>query len=187
LEGGSKGFRTFWNERNLEPRTRLAAEGRDYARVRGKRTSRHHDVHWVSCKTAFPSKHTQCRALKVLGASERRKRRNRYYLTRSALPPNPRVGTAWQILYHSQENKAFICTMGVGVKVLCCRSHGCIGVTRLLRGHSIKICLSRNSHSLAQRTNLATDVILTQNELSGAWKASQHVWPTTAMSILYTP
>jgi len=44
-------------------------------------------------------------------------RRKRAYLTRTALCPNPRINTPWQFLYHSQDNRAFINTMGVDCTV----------------------------------------------------------------------
>jgi hypothetical protein len=56
-------------------------------------------------------------ALLLLSAQQRRQRRNRFYLTRAELPPNPRAGTAWQQLYLSKQNRAYILTMGVDVSV----------------------------------------------------------------------
>jgi hypothetical protein len=53
----------------------------------------------------------------VLCALDRRRRRNRFYLTRSTLPPTPRANTAWQHLFESRDDRAWILTMGVGVKV----------------------------------------------------------------------
>ena len=41
------------------------------------------------------------------------RRRHRMYLFRPELVPNPRVGSPWQILYHSQSDRAFITTMGL--------------------------------------------------------------------------
>jgi len=37
------------------------------------------------------------------------------YLLRQELLPNPRDGTVWQQLWKSQENRAFITTMGIDV------------------------------------------------------------------------
>ncbi|KAJ7194857.1 hypothetical protein GGX14DRAFT_402074 [Mycena pura] len=54
----------------------------------------------------------------LLGALEARRRRaerrrhSRLYLCRPQLLPNPRVETPWQQLYASQNNRAFITTMG---------------------------------------------------------------------------
>lgn len=45
----------------------------------------------------------------------RQRRPHRLYLCRRELPPNPRVGTAWQRLWASQSDRAFITTMGVDV------------------------------------------------------------------------
>jgi hypothetical protein len=39
----------------------------------------------------------------------------RLYLTRPDLLPNPRAGTPWHALYHSQNDRAFITTMGFDV------------------------------------------------------------------------
>ncbi|KAA8895813.1 hypothetical protein FN846DRAFT_751964, partial [Sphaerosporella brunnea] len=36
----------------------------------------------------------------------------RFYLTRADLAPNPRQGTAWQFMYASANDRAFITTMG---------------------------------------------------------------------------
>ncbi|KJA13320.1 hypothetical protein HYPSUDRAFT_1079676 [Hypholoma sublateritium FD-334 SS-4] len=41
--------------------------------------------------------------------------RSRNYLCRPQLPPNPRVGTAWQALFRSRNDRAFITTMGFDV------------------------------------------------------------------------
>ena len=49
--------------------------------------------------------------------AERQKRRNRFYLTRSNLNPSSRSATAWEYLYESKDDRAFILTMGVGVSV----------------------------------------------------------------------
>ena len=49
--------------------------------------------------------------------AERQKRRNRFYLTRSNLNPSSRLETAWEYLYVSKDDRAFILTMGVGVSV----------------------------------------------------------------------
>lgn len=66
----------------------------------------------------------QVAALGVLvyvGAEESRQlraeRRNahRTYLTRPELPPNPCIESAWQRLYRSQSDRAFITTMGFNV------------------------------------------------------------------------
>lgn len=40
---------------------------------------------------------------------------SRNYLTRYDLPPNPHLGTAWQYLFGSQNDRAFITTMGFDV------------------------------------------------------------------------
>lgn len=59
--------------------------------------------------------------LMLVGAEEshrlRAERRlaHRTYLTRPELLPNPRVATPWQKLYHSQNDRAFITTMGFNV------------------------------------------------------------------------
>lgn len=39
----------------------------------------------------------------------------RLYLCRPQLLPNPRAGTPWQLLYHTQNDRAFITTMGINV------------------------------------------------------------------------
>lgn len=58
----------------------------------------------------------------VLGADEARiartRRRNpsRLYLRRSQLMPEPRLDLPWQRLYESQDDRAFITTMGVNVE-----------------------------------------------------------------------
>lgn len=57
--------------------------------------------------------------LGVLMAEEDRiekRRRHRFYMTRPTLLPNPRFGTAWTHLYQSQNDRAFITTMGFDVK-----------------------------------------------------------------------
>ena len=41
------------------------------------------------------------------------RREHRTYLCRPELLPNPRVGSPWQALYHSQSDRAFITTMGL--------------------------------------------------------------------------
>ncbi|KIJ12082.1 hypothetical protein PAXINDRAFT_15109 [Paxillus involutus ATCC 200175] len=41
---------------------------------------------------------------------------NRLYLCRSQLLPNPCINTPWQILYDSQNDRAFITTMGFDVE-----------------------------------------------------------------------
>jgi len=51
------------------------------------------------------------------GLAERQKRRNRFYLTRRNLNPSSRSATAWEYLYESKDDRAFILTMGVGVSV----------------------------------------------------------------------
>jgi hypothetical protein len=43
--------------------------------------------------------------------------RTRHYLTRNALLPNPRIDTPWQFLYSSNNDKAYINTMGVDCAV----------------------------------------------------------------------
>jgi hypothetical protein len=53
----------------------------------------------------------------VFYSTLRRKRRNRFYLTRDALSSSPHEGTAWLALYHSRNNQAYLCTMGIGVSV----------------------------------------------------------------------
>ena len=40
---------------------------------------------------------------------------SRNYLTHSDLPPNPHLGTAWQHLFESQNDRVFITTMGFDV------------------------------------------------------------------------
>ncbi|EDQ98024.1 uncharacterized protein LACBIDRAFT_316314 [Laccaria bicolor S238N-H82] len=58
-------------------------------------------------------------ALIYLGAAESRKRRGarrqRLYLVRNELLPNPRVGTPWQRLLDSRSDPAYITTMGIDV------------------------------------------------------------------------
>ena len=39
----------------------------------------------------------------------------RLYLTRSDLLPDPHTDTPWQVLYHSQNDRGFITTMGFDV------------------------------------------------------------------------
>lgn len=57
-------------------------------------------------------------ALMIIGAEAARifqiyqRHRSRNYLCRPQLPPNPRVGTAWQALFRSRNDRAFITTMG---------------------------------------------------------------------------
>ena len=41
---------------------------------------------------------------------------HRLYLCRPQLLPNPRMNTPWQILYDSQDDQAFITTMGFNVE-----------------------------------------------------------------------
>lgn len=41
------------------------------------------------------------------------RRRHRLYLCHPELIPNPRVGSPWQVLYHSQSDRAFMTTMGI--------------------------------------------------------------------------
>lgn len=61
-------------------------------------------------------------ALLVFGAENARSNRldlntiTRFYLCRSELMPNPRVGTPWQCLYESRADRAFITTMGFDVQ-----------------------------------------------------------------------
>ena len=50
----------------------------------------------------------QARLLRAEG-----RRKHRLYLCRPELVPNPRIGSPWQVLYHSQSDQAFITTMGV--------------------------------------------------------------------------
>jgi hypothetical protein len=45
-----------------------------------------------------------------------RRSSRRTYLTRAELLPNPRENTAWQILYNSQSDRAFITTMGFNIE-----------------------------------------------------------------------
>jgi hypothetical protein len=40
----------------------------------------------------------------------------RLYLVRSDLLPDPRTNTPWQALYHSQNDRGFITTMGFDVE-----------------------------------------------------------------------
>lgn len=40
---------------------------------------------------------------------------HRSYLCRPQLLPNPRINTPWQVLYNSQNDRAFITTMGIDV------------------------------------------------------------------------
>lgn len=60
-------------------------------------------------------------ALLVCGAEEARLRRidrrskTRFYLCRPELLPNPRLDTPWQQLYNSQNDRAYITTMGFDV------------------------------------------------------------------------
>ena len=55
----------------------------------------------------------------LIGAKEanerrlERRRQTRTYLCQPQLMPNPRAGTAWQVLYANQSDRAFITTMGV--------------------------------------------------------------------------
>jgi hypothetical protein len=44
-----------------------------------------------------------------------RRQPSRNYLTRLDLPPNPHLGTAWRHLFESQNDRAFITTMGFDV------------------------------------------------------------------------
>lgn len=43
-------------------------------------------------------------------------RRHRLYLCRPELVPNPRIGSPWQLLYHSKSDRAFITTMGIDTR-----------------------------------------------------------------------
>lgn len=56
-------------------------------------------------------------AILLLGAAESRERRcaqrRDTYLTRAELMPDPRIDTPWQRLWESQNDRAFITTMGV--------------------------------------------------------------------------
>lgn len=54
-------------------------------------------------------------ALVARNARNARRRQNRLYLCRRELLPNPRIGTPWQRLWESQEDRAFITTMGLDV------------------------------------------------------------------------
>ena len=60
-------------------------------------------------------------ALLITGADVGRllcnERRNptRNYLCRPQLQPNPRTGTAWQVLFNSENDHAYITTMGFNV------------------------------------------------------------------------
>jgi hypothetical protein len=45
-----------------------------------------------------------------------RRNEKRNYLCRAQLLPNPRVGTPWQALFHSQNDRAYITTMGFNVE-----------------------------------------------------------------------
>jgi hypothetical protein len=56
--------------------------------------------------------------ISILQAHEARneqRQRHRLYLRRGELLPNPRIGTPWQRLWESQEDRAFITTMGFDV------------------------------------------------------------------------
>ena len=55
--------------------------------------------------------------LLVLSSMDRSQKQNRFYLTRISLPPYPRAGTAWQFLYSSRNDRSFILTMGLSVRV----------------------------------------------------------------------
>ena len=59
-------------------------------------------------------------ALIYLGAEDARmrqsRRRTRLYLVRAELHPNPRSGSAWQQLYNTHSDRAFITTMGIDVE-----------------------------------------------------------------------
>lgn len=63
-----------------------------------------------------------CAGLIVYGLEEARRLRSerrflrRLYLTRPNLLPNPHQSTPWQVLYESQNDRAFITTMGFDVK-----------------------------------------------------------------------
>ena len=48
---------------------------------------------------------------------DRRRRLNRFYLARISLPPDSRAGTAWQFLYSSRNDRSFILTIGLSVRV----------------------------------------------------------------------
>jgi hypothetical protein len=62
-----------------------------------------------------------CGALVLYGAEEahrlrvERRHHCRTYLIRAQLLPNPRIATPWQVLYESQNDRAFITTMGFNV------------------------------------------------------------------------
>ncbi|KAF8340835.1 hypothetical protein F5887DRAFT_1076960 [Amanita rubescens] len=49
-------------------------------------------------------------------AQNERRRLHRLYLCRSQLLPDPRGATPWQVLWSSQDDRAFITTMGFDVK-----------------------------------------------------------------------
>lgn len=54
--------------------------------------------------------------LEALETQHRRsQRRRRLYLVRNELLPNPREGTPWQKLFHTQSDRAFITTMGIDI------------------------------------------------------------------------
>lgn len=65
-------------------------------------------------------------ALLTAGAATSRLIRNeqrkpsRNYLTRRELPPNPHLGTAWRSLFESQNDRAFITTMGFDLATFKC-------------------------------------------------------------------
>lgn len=58
-------------------------------------------------------------ALILLGAEESRQHRSaqrqRLYLTRPDLLPNPRSNTPWQALWNTRDNRAYLTTMGIDV------------------------------------------------------------------------
>ena len=55
-------------------------------------------------------------AIALEGLQVRNQRLHRFYLTRASLA-HPRADTAWQVLYRSQINKAFIVTMGINTSL----------------------------------------------------------------------
>ena len=69
----------------------------------------------------FEERVIACTGLIIYGLEEARRLRSerqclrRLYLTRPDLLPNPRQGTPWQVLYESQNDRAFITTMGFNV------------------------------------------------------------------------
>jgi len=58
-----------------------------------------------------------CATIHTHDMQRQRRKPHRLYLLRQELLPNPRDGIVWQQLWKSQEDQAFITTMGIDVAI----------------------------------------------------------------------